>query len=169
MLGFWVSLDEQRAAALAFESLHDFPCLIRMTDRVRADQRNGLIAKVAGCPHRTELRMHKVGTPTWVRLNAGLNQGNKLIFLRVDDRYFVAGIRGNKEIPSRRIKSTVMQKALSFDVGHFEVLQVGVVDHQDVTGFLNVDHKLRVIVRRDDCGNTWFRMILLCVVCHATR
>ena len=60
-----------------------------------------------------------------------------------------------------------MQKTLGLDLGHFQVLDVGIVDHQHLTGFLDVDDEFGPEMRRHDRCDARLGVVFLCVVSHA--
>ena len=66
------------------------------------------------------------------------------------------------------IPAAVMQEARRVQAGHGECIQVAVVHQQNLAGFLDVDDKLRVLMRGDDSGHTGLRVIFLGIHSHTT-
>ena len=161
-----MGLDEQRPTALALQRLDHLPGLVRMPRRIGADQRDRVVAEVAGGPHRTELRMHEVGTATGVRNRPDLDQAGQLAFLGVDRRDLVGLVRRHQEVALGTVPATVVEETGRSDLGHLEVVDVGVVDHQRLAGLLHVDDEFRLEVRGHDRRDPRLRMVLLGVHCH---
>ena len=160
---------EQRATAKAFECLDDLPGILRVVDRVGADQRDRFIPQMRGHPDGAVFRVDDVGaTPRVGFHTAGFDDLDQLVFLGVDDRHLVARIGGNQEIAPGAVKPAIMQEALGLDFGGFQVLDVGIVHHQHLAGFLDVDHEFRLEMRGHDRGDTRFRVVFLRVIDHAT-
>ncbi len=65
------------------------------------------------------------------------------------------------------VQTAVVQEPLGLDLGGLEVLEVGIVDQQDLAGFLDVDDELGPVVAGEDRGNARFGVIFLLVVGHA--
>ena len=123
------------------------PGVLGMALRVGADQRDDLVAQVAGHPHRAEFRVLDVGAAPRVRGRPfRFDQGDQLVVLGVDHRHLVARVGGNQEIAASRIETAVVQEALGLDRGHREVLDVLVIDHEDVAGLLNVDDEFGTVM-----------------------
>ena len=103
-----VRLDEQRCRRPGPSSIsHDLPGVVLVLLRVGADQRDLLVAEVAGRPDRAELRVHEVRAAARVRDLVDVDQRGELAFLRVDHRDLVRLVRGDQEValassPSRR-------------------------------------------------------------------
>ena len=162
-----MGLDEQRAATLALEALHHLPSIVLVLLGIGADQRDGLVAQVGGRPDRAIPGVHEVGAAARMRLDAGLDQGDQLVTLGVDHGDLVARVGGDQEVAARRVEPAVVQEALGLDRGHLEVVDVLVVDHEDVAGFLDVDDELGIVVRGHDRGHARLGVEFLGVVGHA--
>src|SRR5262245_55075249 len=117
-----MGLDEERSAALAVDRLHDLPGVLLVLLGIRTDERDGLVAEMAGRPDWTVLRMGEVGAAPGMRgLAAGLDDANQLVVLGIDDRDLVARVRRNEEVATGLVETTVMQEALGFDRRHLQI------------------------------------------------
>ena len=88
----------------------------------------------------------------------------QLAFLGVDDHELAARIGRRDEVAMGRVQPAIMQEAFGLDLRGLQVLEVGVVDQQDLAGFLHVDNELRLEVRGQDRGDARFRMVGLLVI-----
>jgi hypothetical protein len=77
---------------------------------VGADQRDGLVAQVAGGPHRAELRVHEVGAAARVRDLADVDQRGELAFLGVDGGDLVALVGRHHEVALGAVPAAVVQE-----------------------------------------------------------
>src|SRR5690606_16009307 len=165
--GFGVGLDEQRATALPLQGGHYLPRMLGMVHRIGPDQRDGVVTQVAGAPHRPELRVHEVGATARVRDLADIHNGRQLAVAGVDHHHRVGVVVRRHEVAVRAVPAAVMQELGGADTGHAEVLQILVVDQHDLTGFLDVDDELRMLVGGDNGRHPRFGVILLLVHGHA--
>ena len=120
-----VRLDEQRAAALAVERPHHLPGVVLVLLRVGADQRDRLVAEVAGRPDRAELRDATKLAP---RPGCGIlptsTSAASLSVLGVDHRDLVRRVGRDQEVAAGRVEAAVVQEARRVDLGDLQVLEV---------------------------------------------
>ena len=97
----------------------------------------------------------------------GVNQGDNLAIPGVHHRYLVGLVGRCHKVAMGGIPAAVMQEARRVQAGHGECIQVAVVHQQDLAGFLDVDDKLRVLMRGHDSRHTGLRVVFLGIHSHA--
>ena len=162
-----MSLDEQRSAAHTVQHVDDLPGVVLVLRRIRADDRDVVVAECARGPDRSILRMHEVRAATRVRDFRGIDQGFQFAVLGIDHRDLVGLVRGGQEVPVRAVPAAVMQEASCGNRRYRQVFHVLVVDQQDLARFLDVHDELGMLMRGNDRCNAWFRVVFLSIYGHA--
>ena len=99
---------------------------------------------------------------------AHVHDGFQLAGLGVDHHDLVGRIGGRQEVAAGRVEATVVQELGGVDLRRLQVLQVGVVDHPDLAGFLGVDQEFGLLVAGHDGGHARLGVVFVVDV-HATR
>ncbi len=167
VLRFGMGLDEQRTTALSLQILHHLPRLILVLLGIGADQRDRLVAEMPGRPHRTELGMNEVGAATGMRNLADIHQRRQLAVLGVHHRDLVGLVGGDQEIALAGIPAAIVQEPGRADLRDLQVVDVAVVHQQNLAGFLDVDHELRLVMSGYNRGDARLGVIVLGVHGHA--
>ena len=136
-----------------------------MTLRVCSYKGKRRLTEVRSGINRAELRINPVGAPSRMRLIADFNYGGNLLFNCINNYQLVSHVCSHKEI-SLVCPSAVMEEPLGLKLGYLHVLDIGIINDPDVTGFFDVQHPFRGIVGSDDSSNPWLWMILVCVISH---
>ena len=138
-----------------------------MFDRVSGDERDVFGTQVTRRPDRAVFRINEVRTATRVRGLAHVNQSDQLVFFGVDNGNLVRSVGGNHEVTAGRIETAIVQEAGRVNRGRLQIVEIRVVDHIDLAGFLRVDDELRMVVRCHDGCDARFRVVFLWVNRHA--
>ena len=137
--------------------------------RVGADQRRRSRRPGGPSPTPGRIRMHEVGAAAGMRDLADVDQRGELAFLGVHHGDLVRLVGCDQEVALGRVPAAVVQEARGADLGDLELHHVGVVDQQDLAGFLDVDDELGLEMRRHDRGDARLGMVFLRVHRHAAR
>ena len=135
--------------------------------RIRADQGDLVVAQIAGSPYRTEFGIDEIGAASGMRNLAHVDEGDQFVFLGVHHRDLVGLVGRRQEVALGAVPAAIVEEARGGDGGHFKVVQILIVDHQDLAGFLDVDDEFGMLVRGNDGGDARFRMVFLGVHRHA--
>ena len=171
VLRLGVRLDKQVAGDV-LDFLHHGPVVLLVLRvlafvRSRADQGHHIGAQVTRCPNGAKGRVRKVGAATGVRNLGNINQRGQLAGLGVDRSDLVGGVGCHQEVALGSIPAAVVQELGGTDGGGLQVFDIGIIDHQDLAGFLDVDHPFRLDEGRNDGSHTGLGMVLT-VHGHAT-
>ena len=135
--------------------------------RGRGNQRHDISTQVAGGPDGTELGVNEVGATAGVGNLGYINQGGQLAGLGVHSGDLVRGVGRHQEVALGSIPAAVVQELGRANGGRLQVFDIGIIDHQDLAGFLDVDHPFRLDEGRNDGSHTGLGMVLT-VHGHAT-
>jgi hypothetical protein len=103
--------------------------------------------------------MGEVGAATRVRDLGDIDQRSQLAGLGIDRSDLVGGVGRHQEVTLGSIPAAVMQELGGTDGGRLQVLDIGVIDQQDLAGFLDVDDPFRLDEGSDDGSHARFRMV----------
>ena len=120
------------------------------------------------CPNRAVLRIHKVRAAARVRRLAHVHQRHQLVFLGIDHSNLVRGVGSHHEITTGRIEAAIVQEAGRINGGGLQIVQIRIVHHVDLAGFLRVHHELRMVMRGHNRSHARFRVVFLRIHRHAT-
>src|SRR3989338_9123397 len=156
VIGLRMGFDEQRTGTMTLDHSYHLPRMLLMLGRVGTDYSDGIRTQVAGRPDRAEFRIDEVCATSRMGNLVYVNHSSQLAGLEVDDRDLVGGVGGIHEVAVIGSQAAIMQEAWRVDRCGLQVVQIGVIDHQHLAGFLDVDHEFRLVVGRHDGRNARF-------------